>query len=148
MNYKTSNAQTADSKNSKNNADQGSTQSGKFTARKSDSNNKAVFEKEFSDVNQAVTECCRCDSADKSAKAPQFENTPEGAKKASQWLSNNNGKYNFDISASNDQGQRRNEAGSNMNQSSENRDDLTKNSSANGNAKTNQKEYDKSEVNS
>ena len=77
------------------------TEDSQFNVCKTDANNNTIFEKTVTDINQAVCECCKCDNMDKAAKAPQFENTPEGAQKAAQWLSDNNSKYNFTIEASN-----------------------------------------------
>jgi hypothetical protein len=149
MNYKTSNTQTADSKDSRNT-------NARYNIWKTDAHGKKLFEKDFNDINQAVKECCECESTDKSAKARilQFENSEEGAKKAEQWLSQNNSKYNFNISSNQCNSANTNTLNPNA-ESKRNRDqeelkrvsDIGSNNSKDKN-RVNQKQYEDSETNS
>jgi len=74
--------------------------SSEFTiCKKEKQSGKEVSNKTAQGLNEAVAECCKCESIDNSAKskAPSYQNTAEDAQKAAKWLSDTSSKYNFEI---------------------------------------------------
>lgn len=111
MSYNNSNTTAENSKNSANNSTDNDSKednnsalntSYKFNICKIDAkNNQVIFQKTINDINEAVAECCKCNSIDESIQPPHFENTAEDGNKAALWLSKNNSNYNFIIEQAN-----------------------------------------------